>query len=836
MATLPRLAKKGTENAQKVHSFVKNIASECLGKKFLVKLPKNVNFTYNKEIEIDQGNFVEFPPDINNKVKKGPFGFKPLPKGSGMAASSEEYDDLFKTAVESNAEGKTMIDFLRYREEEELNKTSRDYRGAFVSNFNPFSNANESNYIPEPQGGFFKRELYKDIYDEETGENTALIGKVSQGVKQQIIPNVISTFVNSNGRVEPYVRFDQSQYLSFDGISKEDLVQNVIKDGELVPDLNYDLDNLSESNTDFTRFYNKTDDNEEQDATDKPLDKQVAFLKCSIAPEIYYSPRIEEREVNVYGRLIKNEPLITLPKQIYDPETDSMVYTHGYQFKNWKPVPDRGEDAEENEETKPEYDGGDLDGEESFTIQDFRRFSEEKEDGEVVFSGIVSTKESDKSEKDCVAYALITLPGRISPTVDARFRDGPYQLLQPESIKHFLTLDVVKEWPAFKEPNIQSEPPDILDTNNDEEKCTSAKYQNAKELYKVSLEKLQYAFPQRVNLAMPSPVIPNIAVLPLRSTERFYGPWISSEVDSRNEQQKKDGEEALPRFKDLGGAVEFVKDENLAPWNYFGYTKLNEAGKIRATFANSLLLLSERGGFVVPAAPSGLSLGSELKEKGPLITNITVDIGTGGIKTTTQLDLYTVSFGKLHKQKEAEISKSSRERKKLSDERNALIRKGMGKSQSDVNYQQLQQEFNDKLKTFEFLIDKNTNAKLVPSTEMVATVKSETTKRFKPDSQGDVDGKQIKAKRTGVDTAMQSKDAIADANEKFPTFGAASKSYYNSAGGDLGKMYTPASMEPYHQNMPATHDNFIESKDKLYFGSDSDLDDDKESDITIYED
>ena len=91
-----------------------------------------------------------------------------------------------------------------------------------------------------------------------------------------------------------------------------------------------------------------------------------------------------------------------------------------------------------------------------------------------------------------------------------------------------------------------------------------------------------------------------------------------------------------------------MKDENLAPWNYFGYTKLNEAGKVRARFANSLLLLSERGGFVVPAAPSGLSLGRELKSAGPLVTNISVDISSNSIKTTTQLDLYTVSFGKLH--------------------------------------------------------------------------------------------------------------------------------------------------------------------------------------------
>ena len=46
------------------------------------------------------------------------------------------------------------------------------------------------------------------------------------------------------------------------------------------------------------------------------------------------------------------------------------------------------------------------------------------------------------------------------------------------------------------------------------------------------------------------------------------------------------------------------------------------------------------------------------------------------------MDLYTSSFGKLHKQKEMSISQVGREKQKALDERNSAIRRGLGKSQT----------------------------------------------------------------------------------------------------------------------------------------------------------
>ena len=146
---------------------------------------------------------------------------------------------------------------------------------------------------------------------------------------------------------------------------------------------------------------------------------------------------------------------------------------------------------------------------------------------------------------------------------------------------------------------------------------------------------------------------------------------------------------------DLGGKVEFIKDENLAPWNYDGYQLMNDAGSLQAQFSNGLMLFSERGGFVFPGVPEGNTLCQPLLTGGPLVTNITVDVGPGGVKTTYKMDLYTPRFGKLQVQKEKAIAQITRERQKLTDQRNTMIRKGIGKAATSKNYSAVMAQFND---------------------------------------------------------------------------------------------------------------------------------------------
>ena len=183
-----------------------------------------------------------------------------------------------------------------------------------------------------------------------------------------------------------------------------------------------------------------------------------------------------------------------------------------------------------------------------------------------------------------------------------------------------------------------------------------------------------FSLPNKLEFCQPSPVYPDMVALPLQSKSRCYGPWVSSQVWSTSE---------------IGGKIDYIKDENLAPWNYSGYDLMNKAGLVQAEFSNSLLLASERGSFSIPRAPMGIALARSLQANGPLVSNISVRVSPQGVTTDYQLDLYTASFGKLKKQKSDNISKIGRNQQKLEDERNALIRKGFGKNQTDVNLQSI---------------------------------------------------------------------------------------------------------------------------------------------------
>ena len=50
VTNMPRYASKHLKNAQKVYNFLKQVAEENLGKKFLVKIPKNCNINYDFSI------------------------------------------------------------------------------------------------------------------------------------------------------------------------------------------------------------------------------------------------------------------------------------------------------------------------------------------------------------------------------------------------------------------------------------------------------------------------------------------------------------------------------------------------------------------------------------------------------------------------------------------------------------------------------------------------------------------------------------------------------------------------------------------------------------------
>jgi hypothetical protein len=256
--------------------------------------------------------------------------------------------------------------------------------------------------------------------------------------------------------------------------------------------------------------------------------------------------------------------------------------------------------------------------------------------------------------------------------------DGPLAAFNTVRLYNLMTRDVVnKGVPGFDEPAPATNRSGPIKLSS-LKKFSFKDLGEARRLQKEVMKGAAFADPGgKLSFTSPSPVYPDMVAIPLMSMERCYGPWLSA--------TSLDPSTGSPGVMNIGGKIEFVKDENLAPWNFAGYQLMNEAGFLQAQFSNSLLLFSERGGFVFPEAPTGIGLAKALKQGGPLVTSISVDIGTDKISTTVKMDLYTSSFGKLQKQKEGNIAQISRERQKIIDQNNSAIRRGLGKSSTNAN-------------------------------------------------------------------------------------------------------------------------------------------------------
>jgi hypothetical protein len=324
-------------------------------------------------------------------------------------------------------------------------------------------------------------------------------------------------------------------------------------------------------------------------------------------------------------------------------------------------------------------DGGGDDGT-HVGNDDFVRIYNPLLDGEIIRTDVEQLDSNN-------VYAIITVPGRIEATQDQRYMDGVMQAMNAPVLKNALTVDVVKGVLGFELPSYKQSSVDMLAYACAHDEFTATEINSALMYYSKSKSNLVLGqVDYTIGFSSPSPVHPDIVAIPLMSLERCYGPWQSASV------QNFTGSTEV-RYSNIGGKIEFVKDEGLAPWNYAGYQLMNEAGSLKAQFSNSLLLFMERGGFVMPEAPTGISLAKALISEGPLVTSISVSIDES-IRTTVKMDLYTSRFGKLQKQKEDAIGKAVRERQKMTDEKNALIRKGMGKSATSADiFGNLKQKF-----------------------------------------------------------------------------------------------------------------------------------------------
>ena len=771
-AVLPKIAKKNTENAMKVYDFVKNVAEECLGKKFLVKIPKRVNLFYDKQIAYKNSN------RLNNNAteySKGPFGFSPRPISSGIGY---EFSNAFKQSIEAARKDFSSENMMKTFLSSSGNFPTI-YAGALNVNYNPIADQYEYNYAPVNQGGFFEFDLFQNVIAPNVLNNVGF-NNLPLGVKQALIPQDLTNFLGDNGRITPYVRFDNSQHLSLEYVNKNDISQQVKVADSMIPDLCYALDNVN--GVPFSRFPDI--DAIDRDKQKDDLPEQIAFVKCTVDENFYMPPKTSIRSIKVHGQQIKDIGQKSIPQKIYVPDEDKYVDSFTYYQAHYVPKPIAGS---------------------SSSVLDFNRRYDA-----TLQTNLINTK-LEELDTDHV-YALITLPGRIVPTKDARFRDGPFQKINAEKFKHFMTMDTVTGLEGFNLPAFIPKPSiDVLDMKDIGDNLTQDQQFQSWLAAKKAMDSLSFGFPQQVNFTMPSPVYPNLVALPLMSKERCYGPWVSSQLDTQAQ-----------LFKNIGGRVEFIKDENLSPWNYAGYQLMHEAGRLQATFSNSLMLFSERGGFSIPGLPIGASLGKALIDGGPLVTSIDISVSEGGVKTTCKMDLYTSSFGKLQKQKEDQISKISRERQRLRDERNALIRKGLGKSQSSFNYQNIYDTF--KSGKAEDIVQFGS-----PLTQIVASVKTFTSNKWSsnpPNAQSQLFGNVTPETGSNnsktdyvVESTIQDNKQIGKVAQQFLSADAMARAFYDTAAMPIageGGVFTPVSKDIYHPNMPAQPNPFSIAKSQFY--------------------
>ena len=798
-ASLPKLAKKGIENSNKVYNFVKKIADENLGKKFLVKMPQKVNAKYSYQIK----------KSYNDYYIDGPFGFKPRPTENILGKNKDpDFWSLVRSA--SQLTSSFIKNFLtltpQYANTGELFVASSKYNGALQSSFNPIAYKHEFNYSLTNLGGFFDFDLYSNVYkmsdikpmfvtDGSSGRTVPLSpNAIPKGVKQCLIPQDLTNFITQEGRISAYVRFDHSENLSLDKLNSDDFTQQIIelkdKGTSMIPDLSSALDNTQDDSISFDQM-NATKSDDEQ----KPM--SCAFVKCTVDENFYMTPPMQYRQFDLYGsytyinQVTKPVPIFVpcsgwengVPGSKLIPGTGCYINSYTILFPKIIPT-NEPLGSDDNEGANPGSENSDTDD------QGMKRLDYVRYKSDTLKSYIIKTDLESLNQNHI--YALVTLPGKIVPTKTSRYRESANFDKQHWDIHHYLTMDVVKGLPEFTKP-AYFKTRGIRSLSDPDKRAIGAEALSKAWLAARAAKKgIKFGGPNLLNYTVPSPVYPDLVAIPLMSNERCYGPWISSNIDVQG-----------IGFKDIGGKVEFIKDENLSPWNYGGYDLMNEAGTLQASFANNLLLFSERGGFSVPGVPS-VSLCEALIDGGPLVTNISVDVNSQGIKTTYRMDLYTPSFGKLQKQKQDSISKISRERQRIREERNKIIRNGMIKSQTRFgvgNINNIANETSNVLNAADntYLVASNT---LYNTEAMTHSGQEANSEGMFGEDEGVKPYQFITNVESENNARMTNIEAIADQSNQIDSYIDRATAMSAAGGSTMSEIYTPYSKSGYHHTLP----------------------------------
>jgi len=135
---------------------------------------------------------------------------------------------------------------------------------------------------------------------------------------------------------------------------------------------------------------------------------------------------------------------------------------------------------------------------------------------------------------------------------------------------------------------------------------------------------------------------PLAAVVPLRDNLRTYGPWSAAGAAASG-----------------GGKVRFEQNTELVPWNFNGYTFMNNAGNAQIVNICGNQQEAEMGHVELVGSPI-VQLGDALVSGGPNVTGIDLNIGPNGVSTNYTLRTYTPGFGGFSKQQADTYQRLSR--------------------------------------------------------------------------------------------------------------------------------------------------------------------------------
>lgn len=624
------MTKLGVENAKKVFAFVKAVADECLGKKFLIKIPQTPNLNYGS----GKWFFGFAPRDEDDSIPA-------VNIGAPTDAVSERPDGSYNYAKHKAHINPTTA----------ISASTTRKRGALTIGYNAAIGEYVFNYYPEPAGG-----------------NDPPYGNYA--------PPIIRSFFEENGRVPAYVRLPYDDNINMDSFDKDGTFKYSYNKYTLAPAVRAGDGSWPEST------------------------KHTIFVKADLDERFFVAPVMSSEPVPLYGVTAQRRADLeaTNPGKKYFDEDGKEKEVNFVMPQVWGPkkTPSGGTAAATAADLDSLF-GADGDTDDIDNPFDDTTVITTPEDdsgtntGPSVFGdplpGDISVLHIDLDKAlDAIGpsdyfhvYALITIP-RATLTEEGTESYGESMKVNASNVDHFFREDVVKGMPGFATVSTPTFTRLEGGSNAKDYKANTMK----------AVEGLSFCLDRRIKMFSPGPLFPEMVALPLRSTERSYGPWYSSTKG--------------------GGKVEYSHDESLAPWNYNGsYAAMNTAGFDAVTRTEITDLKQERASFTMLGWPRGMSIGGFLSYGGPAITNINVSFSTDGIRTTVTMDSYTPSFGKMQKQKQAMMSKMMRDKQQIKDSRNKLIKEQILNPRSNSSISKEEAKFRKKAQAEK---DRNYGSKL----------------------------------------------------------------------------------------------------------------------------